>query len=348
MTSNMQQLTFLGTRRLEWRDVTPPVLQDAGQAIVRPIASTTCDIDHWIIQGEFPFDGPFAIGHECVAEVVDVGDRVRTVRPGDVVVVPWHISCGSCDRCRSGRPAHCRATAPTAGYGIPFGGSWGGTFDELVRVPYADAMLVTVPAGIDPVTVAAAGDNLTIPIELLGHHLRDRPGATVLVLGRHGLGSGSVSLFAADVAAALGASRVVYIDADPERRAIAERIRGVETDTGPPRRDLGRFDIVFDCSTSARALQQAMRLLTPDGIVECPGGHYQPVELDLFHMYTRGVTFHTGIANAHEHINAAFNLVLDGRIQPQHIMEPPQPIDHAPERLVEPSLKPVFVRPRMT
>jgi hypothetical protein len=196
----MRQLTFLGARRLEWRDVQTPVLHGDGEALVRPIVSTTCDIDQWIIQGEFPFEGPFAIEHECVAEVLDAGERVSSVRSGDLVVVPWHISCGACDRCCSGRPAHCRATPSTASYGIPFGGAWGGTFDEVVRVPYADAMLVRLPDGIDPVAVAAAGDNLTIPVELLGRRLRQRPGATVLVLGRHGKGAGSVSLFAADIA----------------------------------------------------------------------------------------------------------------------------------------------------
>jgi threonine dehydrogenase-like Zn-dependent dehydrogenase len=61
----------------------------------------------------------------------------------------------------------------------------GGAFDETVRVPYADAMLVPVPVGVGPVAVAAAGDNLTIPLELLTGHLRRQPGSTVLVLGRH-------------------------------------------------------------------------------------------------------------------------------------------------------------------
>ena len=341
----MRQLTFLDTRRLEWRDVGAPVLQGDSEALVRPIVSTTCDIDQWIIQGEFPFEGPFAIGHECVAEVLEVGARVSSVRPGDLVVVPWHISCGTCDRCRSGRPAHCRTTPPTASYGIPFGGEWGGTFDEVVRVPYADAMLVRLPNGIDPAAVAAAGDNLTIPIELLGSHLHQRPGATVLVLGRHGEGAGSVSLFAVDIANALGASRVLYVDPDPTRRAIAEGIRGVETEPGPPRRELGRFDIVFDCSTNADALRAAIRLLEPDGIVECPGGHYAPAELDLFRMYVRGVTFHTGIANAREHIQSAFDLLISERIAPQHVMGTARSIEHAADVLIEPSLKPVFVRP---
>lgn len=312
---------------------------------MRPVVSTTCDIDQWIIQGEVPFEGPFPIGHECVAEVLEVGDRVTSTRPGDLVVVPWHISCGQCDRCRSGRPAHCQVTTPpTASYGIPSGAGWGGTFDEIVRVPYADAMLVPVPEGIEPIAVAAAGDNLTIPLELLGGHLRCRPASTVLVLGRHGPGAGSVSLFAADIAAALGAARVLYLDPDPARRAIANSFAHVETDAGPPRRGLGSFDILFDCSTDADALRAGIARLSPDGIIECPGGHFRPVEFDLFRMYVRGATFHTGVANAREYLPPLLDLLVAERITPQLVMEAAQPIEDAAEALAEPSLKPVFVR----
>jgi hypothetical protein len=51
-------------------------------AVVRPIASTTCDLDRAIIAGATPFVGSFAISHECVAEVVDIGDGAATLRPG--------------------------------------------------------------------------------------------------------------------------------------------------------------------------------------------------------------------------------------------------------------------------
>jgi alcohol dehydrogenase len=90
-----------------------------------------------------------------------------------------------------------------------------------------------------------------------------------------------------------------------------------------------------------------MRLLEPEGIVECPGGHFTPVELDLFGMYVRGVTFHTGVASAREHVEEAFDLLLRQRISPQLVHSAPQPIDAAVEVLREPSLKPVLVRPRL-
>ncbi|MEU5096794.1 alcohol dehydrogenase catalytic domain-containing protein [Streptomyces sp. NPDC020996] len=115
----MQQLTFAGTRKPEWCDVPAPVLRSGIEALVRRMASSTCDLDHLILSGATPFRPPFPLGHECVAEVLDVGDDVRRVTPGQLVVIPWHINCGTCAECRSGRPALCRSTPPAASYGIP-------------------------------------------------------------------------------------------------------------------------------------------------------------------------------------------------------------------------------------
>src|SRR5262245_32287514 len=154
----MRALTFLGPGKLEWREAPDPVLRGPKEAVVRPVASTTCDLDRALVAGRAPLPGPFALGHECVAEVVEVGEGVRSLRPGQLVVVPWHICCGECDRCRAGLTASCRAVTPRAMYGTPIGGDWGGLFSELVHVPFADAMLVPVPPGVPAATVASASD----------------------------------------------------------------------------------------------------------------------------------------------------------------------------------------------
>ena len=57
-------------------------LEGDGQALVRPVALATCDIDVAFVQGLAPAGGPFSFGHECVAEVTDVGDSVASVKPG--------------------------------------------------------------------------------------------------------------------------------------------------------------------------------------------------------------------------------------------------------------------------
>jgi threonine dehydrogenase-like Zn-dependent dehydrogenase len=95
----MKSLFYVAPRTLEWREVPKLRLLADHEAIVHPVAVTTCDLDQLIIQGETPFAGSFQIGHECVARVVEVGASVSRVNVGDLVVVNWRISCGACDRC---------------------------------------------------------------------------------------------------------------------------------------------------------------------------------------------------------------------------------------------------------
>ncbi len=103
-----------------------------------------------------PFKGPFGIGHECVAQVTEVGAVVAEIKVGDVVVVPWAISCGSCQECRLGLTAKCstmRVESPgrtLAAFGFgPSCGPWGGMVTDSLRVPFADHMLVRVPKSVD-------------------------------------------------------------------------------------------------------------------------------------------------------------------------------------------------------
>jgi threonine dehydrogenase-like Zn-dependent dehydrogenase len=156
----MRELTFVAKRRVEWRDVPEPRLQSPADALVRPVAAT-CDVDLAILLGRSPLAPPFAIGDECIAQVVEVGDEVTGVTTGDLVVVPWHIACGRCDRCLTGLYAHCLSVPEKAMFGAPLGGDWGSLFSEVVRIPYADAMLVRLPDGLEskPVFVRSPVDS---------------------------------------------------------------------------------------------------------------------------------------------------------------------------------------------
>src|ERR1043165_9529678 len=99
----MRSMTLLGAGSVRWDEVEEPVLTAPDQALVRPLAVATCDLDVGVLQGVFPLEGPYPFGHEAVAEVVAVGDDVRTVRVGDRVVVPFQISYGTGAPCRAGR-----------------------------------------------------------------------------------------------------------------------------------------------------------------------------------------------------------------------------------------------------
>jgi alcohol dehydrogenase len=335
----MRSLTFLAPGALEWRDVPDPALEGDREALVRPVAATTCDLDQLVVRGQTPFQGPFALGHECVAEIVDLGDEVKGLEPGERVAVTFHIACGECSRCEAGLTAHCEAVPYGAMFGIPAGGDWGGLFDDLVRVPYASSMLVPVPKDVDHLNLASAGDNLALALECVGRHLDERAGASILILG-----SGSVGLFATELAAALGAGRVVYVDREAEHRALAVAL-GAEVTDRPPRRDEGAFDIALDAAMDEDWLRAALRLLEPEGVLECPSLYFkESVALPLLPMAIRGVHFHTGRGNAGAHIPRLFELASAGRIHPGQITSEVLEWDAAPQALADPSMKPLFAR----
>ena len=85
-------------------------------------------------------------------------------------------------------------------------------------VPFADHMLVTLPAGIDPVAAASACDNVADGWRAVADALKTRPGASVLVIGGQ---AQSFGIYAAGAAIALGAGRALYLDDDADRRARA-------------------------------------------------------------------------------------------------------------------------------
>jgi alcohol dehydrogenase len=333
----VRELHYVARRTVEWREAPDPLLQSGLEAIVAPVAATTCDVDSMILAGRGFIEPPFAIGHECVARVVEVGDEVAGVVPGDLVVVPWAISCGTCDRCRAGLTAHCTAVPHMAMYGAPLGGTWGGLFADLVRVPYADAMLVPLPTGLDPVAMASAGDNWSLAWRLVAPHLKQKPDARVLIVAR-----GSIGLYACDIARALGAAEILYIGPDPEQRAIAESFgaRTAEELAGDER----GFDLAVEATGRVDELAAALESLGPEGMCESAGNHFQPGELPLLDMYLTGVTMRIARDNVRVHLPEALELAGSGAVDPGRVVSGVFDWEQLPEVLPERHRKPVFVR----
>jgi len=329
----MRVLTWSG-EGVEFREAEAPSLEGDGEALVRPVAVATCDLDSTMVAGQTPFPAPIALGHEGVAEVVETGDAVRSVAPGTLVSVPFQVSCGQCDACRRGRTGNCRAVPPFSMYGFGQAGSdWGGFLSDTVRVPFADHMLVPLPAGLDPAAVASASDNIADAWRTVGPPLEQEPGAAVLVMG--GAGSGSIGLYAAAIAVALGAERVVYVDADAGRRAVAQGF-GAEAQDRTGERP-GRFQITVDSSNDAEQLMLALRCTEPDGICTSTSMYWgeQP-SLPLLEMYMKCITFVTGRVHARAVMPHVLELAAGGKLHPEQVTTRVVEWDDAAEALVEP------------
>jgi threonine dehydrogenase-like Zn-dependent dehydrogenase len=308
----MRRLTLEGTARVRWEEVPEPALTGPDGAIVRPVAVATCDLDVAVLAGRYPLAGPYPFGHEAVAEVVEVGGNVVTVAPGDRVVVPFQISCGTCAPCARGRTGNCAAHPRMSTYGLgTLGGlEWGGLLADLVSVPHADAMLVGLPVGLDPVDVASASDNIPDAWRTVGPQLAAEPGAAVLVVGGDP-GPNSIGLYAVGLAVALGASQVSYLDHDPGRLAIADALGATVIDSTPPRK-AGAFPITVDASGTPDGLRCALNSTAPDGICTSPSVYLEDPALPMLAMYSRCCTLHTGRAHARPAIPAVLDLAAGG------------------------------------
>lgn len=335
----MRSLTFVKAGKLEWRELPEPKLRGPGEALVRPIAASTCDSDRLVVQGRSPLTGPYALGHEAIAAVIDVGDQVTGVDVGDTVIVPWEVHCGECDRCRAGLTAHCRTSDTPPNYGFPVGEDFGGLFDDVVRVPRADVQLVKIPQGdgrLDPLELVPAADTLGVAISVVGaHSAADR----ILVLGWAG-----GSLHIVQVAKAYGISDITYVDSDPGNRDLAEAF-GATVVAERPSPDLGTFEIVIDNSDHADwpGLVINNFMLEPEGLIECVG-HFGDITLPGWMSYGLGVSFHTGITGVRPYVEEAIRLVGTGAVKPSRIWSDRVAWDDLPEAIPDQGRKLIAVR----
>lgn len=375
----MRQLTYIKKNVLEWWDVEAPALERATDVLARPLAAARCDGDkvflfnnitrpikaglalHYLdpiardLLGPEPFKGPFAVGHECVAEVIACGDEVRSFKSGDRVIVPWAISCGSCLHCRTGLTSKCLQAGETYLSAYGFGeamGPWGGMVSDLIRVPFADAMLVPVPEGVDPVSLASASDNIPDGWRTVAPYLEQRPEAPVLVVGG---AAESIGLYAAGIAVAMGSSRVDYLDHEPARLEIAACLGANPTPVpkssraawfrrNAPRRG-GEFPITVDASANADGLRLAIRSLAPGGTCTSVGYYFERgTKVPLLQMYANSSTLHTGVSNPRADLPKLLRLIGSGRFRPEQVTTVLADWQDAPQAFLERTTKVVVHR----
>ena len=340
----MRHLVFLAPGQFAWRETPAPRLQADTDAIVAPVAVARCDLDLYIALGIVKYPGPFAFGHECIARVVEAGDKVA-IQPGELVVVPFQLSCGRCTRCQRGWTNACEAYPLGAAFGLaPTSGTdFGGALADLMRVPFADHMLVRLASGIDPIAAASLSDNIADGWRAVAGPLQERPGANVLVLG--GLAQ-SVSLYAAGAAVALGAGRVLYLDDQPERRALARALGAVSE---PLALDDGRtpdeqFEIVVEGTGHEAALAFAVRACGINGIVTSVAIHLgATTPLPLTRAYYKGLTLRTSRVHSRATFPDAMNCMACGALHPEHVTHRIARFSEAGEAMADAGPKLIFL-----
>ena len=220
----MKAVVFYGVGDIRLADQPDPGIQERTDAIVRITASAICGTDLHMVRGTLPGMKPGTIlGHEGIGIVEDLGSDVRHVRPGDRVVIPSTIACGSCSYCRAGYQAQCdhaNPNGPRAGSAFFGGPAETGAFQglqaEKALVPFANAGLIKLPDHVTDDQAILLSD--IFPTGYFGAELAEiKPGNTVAVFG-----CGPVGQFAIVGARLFGAGRIFAVDNIDSRLAMAQ------------------------------------------------------------------------------------------------------------------------------
>ncbi len=321
----MRVTTIHGTRdiRLEERDA--PTIDEPTEAIVKVVASCVCGSDLWPYRGENEITPGNPIGHEVVGVVEEVGADVRSVRPGEFVIVPFCHCDNTCPHCRAGMTAVCD------NLGFTVGGQ-----AEYTKVYEADGSLVAtdgmpdaalIPSLLALTDVMATGWHAAVSA-------RVRPGCTAVVVG-----DGAVGLCGVLAAVQLGAERVVAMSRHEPRQQIARRFGA--TDIVVERGEEGEqrildltdgvgADAVLECVGTDQAMRTAFAIARPGstvGFVGVPHG----VEVPVREMFSRNVGLAGGMAPVRTYLPDLLDLVGQGTIDPGLVFDLTLPLDEVAE-----------------
>ncbi|MBW4433216.1 MAG: S-(hydroxymethyl)glutathione dehydrogenase/class III alcohol dehydrogenase [Pelatocladus maniniholoensis HA4357-MV3] len=248
----------------------------AGEVMVEIKASGVCHTDAYTLSGKDP-EGlfPAILGHEGAGVVVEVGEGVTSVKPGDHVIPLYTPECRQCEYCLSFKTNLCQAIRATQGKGVMPDGtsrfSIGGkkilhymgtsTFANYTVLPEIAVAKIRQDAPFDKVCYIGCG--VTTGIGAVINTAKVEPGANVVVFGLGGIGLNVVQ-----AARMVGANMIVGVDINPNRRALAEKFgmthfvnpKEVEGDLVAYLVDLtkGGADYSFECIGNVKVMRQAL------------------------------------------------------------------------------------------
>ena len=357
----MKAVVYNGPRKVSVNKVPDPKIEMPTDAVVRVVATNICGSDLHMYEGRTELEAGTVLGHENLGEVVEIGNAVQRVKKGDMVCMPFNVSCGFCENCDSMQAGFCLTTNPGsagAGYGYAGMGPYRGGQAELLRVPFADFNCLVLP---DDAMEKVEDYVMLSDIFPTGYHATEladvQPGESVVVFG-----AGPVGLLAAYSATIRGASQVMLVDRHADRLRLAEQFGVIAIDDSR--------------ESPVERVKELTKGRGADKGCECvgwqahdPSGHEHPndtmnklvscvratgrlgvvgvfnedpksaddlmkkgqIAFDLGNYFTKGLRMGSGQTNVKNYNRRLMRLIHEGKARPSFIVSHRLPLEKAPE-----------------
>ena len=327
----MRATIMPGVHDVRIDNIPDAAIEQPTDAVIRITRACICGSDLW------PYnDGPNAegqrMGHEAIGVVEEVGSDVSKIKRGQVVIMPFVNSDGTCLFCEEGLPAAC---VHRAFFGN--GGELDGAQAEALRIPMADGTLYPIDVGEDDALMPSL---LTLSDVMgTGHHAavvsRVRKGGTVAVVG-----DGAVGLCGVLAAKRLGAEQIIIMGRHEQRIALARQFGATDAVSERGEEGVARIreltkgfgaQSVLECVGTEQAMATSMGVVRPGGAVGRVGvPHYEAIS-GAQQMFYDNVIVGGGPAPTLAYIDELLPDVLEGRIEPGLVFDRTVDLDGVPD-----------------
>jgi threonine dehydrogenase-like Zn-dependent dehydrogenase len=327
----MRATVMYGAGDVRVENVPDATVGEPTDAVVRVTRASICGSDLWPYASMQPNETGQSMGHEAIGVVEDIGSDVHMIKPGDVVVMPFAFSDGTCDYCRDGLNTACVHRGFFGNNGV------NGAQAEAMRIPYADGTLYPLPVGKDDALMPSL---LTLSDVMgTGHHAAIRaavaPGKDVAVVG-----DGAVGLCAVIAAKRLGAEQIIILGRHRERTDLAREFGATDVVAARGEDAIARVreltggqgaHSVLECVGLEDSEATAIGITRAGGAVGrvgVPQTASMPASQTAFYA---NVTISGGPAPVRAYIDELLPDVLEGRIQPGHVLDRTVGLDGVPD-----------------
>ncbi|MDB4939092.1 MAG: Threonine dehydrogenase [Labilithrix sp.] len=327
----MRATIMYGAGDVRVENVPDPSILEPTDAIMRVVRACICGSDLWPYNDMAKSETGQSMGHEAIGVVEAVGNAVSTVKRGQVVVMPFAISDGTCEFCKEGLPTACVHVAFVGNGGM------NGAQAEALRIPFADGTLYAL--GVSEADARMPSLLTLSDVMGTGHHAavvaRVARGHRVAVVG-----DGAVGLCGVIAAKRLGAEQIIIMGRHPDRIALARAFgatdvvseRGAEA-VERVRELTGGHGVhsVLECVGTGDATFTSVEIARPGGAVGRVGvPHYEAIP-GAQKTFFKNVTVGGGPAPVRAYIKELLPDILEGRIEPGRVFDRSIALDGVPD-----------------